>query len=741
MFGNHRTIRRATRRSNGNSKGHRRGLYLKLLKLGIGLTIAVSTIVVIQLGGPPFPYRLGQIYDRQIRARVRFEVINKAQTARERAKAAELVLPIFANDDSDVEKRRNEMLDLIETISKAETFDQVPAATKVAWQLTAGSFPTMRQAVNAEVKRVELDSAINEIFNTVRNHGIYDFKKEKPKMLRGSEIKVQNRDDDAPVTWNLEQVDIETLLRADSLIARELEKLRPPASGTEWAELLRRGIRELPPTLTYDEEATERARQHARNSVKEEKDQYNQDDLLVPRDVEITEEHLEPLLREHEKYVATRTSIEVLKRTASLTILVLALYALAGYYIFRFEPLLAGSPIRLALFGTVIVGGLGLAKLLTVIEGQFQSDIIPIALAAMTLTIVYGQQFGLLISFIFGLLCAWMLGTGMGGFVVLTGGTAAAVLSLTRVRSRTKLIIVGITAGLTYFVLTWATGLWTSQSPDLILRVSVCVLVWGVLSGFLMGGSLPFLEKLFGIVTDMNLLELSDVSHPLLQELMRTAPGTYNHSVTVATLAETAAEAIAANALLVRVGSYFHDVGKMLKPHYFIENQTDSVNRHQSLHPTMSTLIIIGHVKDGVELAQEQHLPTVIIDLIEQHHGTTLVEYFYREAARDALTNWEGEEEVQESSFRYPGPRPQTKEACIMMLADSVESASRTLSEPTPTRIERLVGKLTLSRLLDGQFEQCGITLQEIGTIKESLIKSLNAIYHGRVKYPEQQTA
>jgi hypothetical protein len=209
--------------------------------------------------------------------------------------------------------------------------------------------------------------------------------------------------------------------------------------------------------------------------------------------------------------------------------------------------------------------------------------------------------------------------------------------------------------------------------------------------------------------------------------------------VAVATLAESAAEAIGANSLLCRVGSYFHDVGKMIKPRYFVENQGESGNRHDTLQPTMSTLIIIGHVKDGVDLAREANLPDPIIDLIEQHHGTTLVEYFFREAER--REEWDADADVEESSFRYPGPKPQTKESCVMMLADALESATRTLSEPTPKRIERLVEDLTLKRMLDGQFDECGISMREIAMIKESLVKSLTSVYHGRVKYPEPQIA
>jgi putative nucleotidyltransferase with HDIG domain len=255
-----------------------------------------------------------------------------------------------------------------------------------------------------------------------------------------------------------------------------------------------------------------------------------------------------------------------------------------------------------------------------------------------------------------------------------------------------------------------------------------------------MTGLLPlFIEPLLPVPTDISLLELGDVAHPLLQELVRRAPGTYNHSINVASIAESAAESIGANGLLVRVGAYFHDIGKMLKPQYFIENQSDS-NRHDALLPAMSTLIIIAHVKDGADLGRQHHLPKPIIDFILQHHGTTLVEYFFSQANRQSEED-PNAGEVDEGSYRYPGPRPQTREAAVLMLADGVESATRTLQDPAPSRIENLVKNIAMKKLLDGQFDECGITLQELRSIQDSLIKSLTAMYHSRVKYPDQRTA
>jgi putative nucleotidyltransferase with HDIG domain len=206
--------------------------------------------------------------------------------------------------------------------------------------------------------------------------------------------------------------------------------------------------------------------------------------------------------------------------------------------------------------------------------------------------------------------------------------------------------------------------------------------------------------------------------------------------MTVATLGEAAAEAIGANPLLTRVGCYFHDVGKMLKPQYFIENQAGE-NRHDALEPALSTLVIIGHIKDGVALARQYKLPRPIIDFIEQHHGTTLVEYFFREAMR--LQEGSGCDPAElEATFRYPGPKPQNRENGIVMLADAAESSSRALKEPAPGSIRKLVHDLLMKRLLDGQFEESGLTLTELHLIEESLSKSLIALYHARIRYPEE---
>jgi putative nucleotidyltransferase with HDIG domain len=239
----------------------------------------------------------------------------------------------------------------------------------------------------------------------------------------------------------------------------------------------------------------------------------------------------------------------------------------------------------------------------------------------------------------------------------------------------------------------------------------------------------------------MTLLELADASQPLLRRLAMEAPGTYSHSLQVATLAEAAADVIGANSLLCRVGSYYHDVGKINKADYFIENQQSGAsNRHLNLTPSVSLLIIIGHVKDGLELAKEYHLPSSLVPFIQQHHGTTLVEYFYHRACTQKDQHPDCPE-ISETQYRYPGPKPRSKETAIVMLSDAVESACRALAEPTPARVEGLVHDLAMKRLLDGQFDECDLTMRELETVERTLTKTIMGIYHGRIQYPSMSTS
>ncbi len=464
-------------------------------------------------------------------------------------------------------------------------------------------------------------------------------------------------------------------------------------------------------------------------------DRYAAGSILVPRGQRIDGPKFVLLMAEHRAYAQSLSFADHVARLLALILIVFLLAGLLCVYVACYQPGLAGS--SRGILGISIVMLVSVAGALLLIRPLWDAAIIPLTLAALVLAIAYNPPFALLLSFCLAIVTSIGCGAGLPMMLTLSGGLATAVLLLREVRSRSRVVEVGALAGIAYLALTVATGLIADQPVRLYVLDGVRHFLWSVLAGFILCGCLPLVERVFGVMTDATLLELADGSHPLMQELVKRAPGTYTHSMTVATLAESAAEQIGANPLLCRVGSYFHDIGKMLKPHYFVENQTDE-NRHDQLEPALSTLVIMGHVKDGVALARQYKLPQPIIDFIQQHHGTTLVEYFYREAMRlrGEQGNGEGDGEL-EHAFRYPGPKPYTREAGVIMLADAVESASRALPTPSPNALRKLVHEMVMKRLLDGQFDECGLTMFELKQIEESLAKSVIAVFHARIRYPD----
>lgn len=454
--------------------------------------------------------------------------------------------------------------------------------------------------------------------------------------------------------------------------------------------------------------------------------------VIVRRETPVSADELVLLRAEHRAYVRSLPKIRLWARSLAVLAVVGLLGVTVSVYSVRFQPGLSGSLRKITGVSFLLVGTVWLAVALD--SAPWHAAALPLAITAMVLTIAYNPPFALFMSVCLSILVAMSRGHDLSPFLIHLGGLTTAVLGLRQVRTRTRPVEVGMLCGAAFAVMTFATDTLTGQTLKFTFVDAGRNCLAGIFAGFVLTGSLPLIERCFGVVTDVSLLELSDSSHPLLQELLRRAPGTYTHSMTVATLAESAADAIGANTLLTRVGCYYHDIGKMLKPHYFIENQAGS-NAHAALEPTLSTLVIVGHVKDGAALAEQYRLPRPIVDFICQHHGTTLVEYFYREALR--LQGGSVSPEALERGFRYPGPKPQSREAGILMLADAAESASRSLRSPTPGAVRKLVHDLTMKRLLDGQFDESGLTLTELRAIEDALAKGLTAVYHVRIAYPE----
>jgi cyclic-di-AMP phosphodiesterase PgpH len=312
-----------------------------------------------------------------------------------------------------------------------------------------------------------------------------------------------------------------------------------------------------------------------------------------------------------------------------------------------------------------------------------------------------------------------------------------AIYTVLRVGPRMELLRAGLLIALVSGIVTFAVALIGSESLQMALKQGGLGLVNGLLSLMLAMVLLPLLENAFNILTPMKLLELSDPGAPLLQKLLRGAPGTFSHSMQVGNLAENAAERIGADPLLARVGAYYHDIGKLKHPNYFIENQISRLNPHETLAPGLSARIVKRHVKDGIEIGREWNLPAEILDMIGQHHGTTRIEYFYRKALEEAIANGAS---VNEADFRYPGPCPKSKEAGILMLADSIEATVKSLEKPTPKRIEDIVAGTIRHKLEDGQFDQCELTMREIHETGEAIREALIGFIGPRIEYPEAPT-
>jgi putative nucleotidyltransferase with HDIG domain len=448
-------------------------------------------------------------------------------------------------------------------------------------------------------------------------------------------------------------------------------------------------------------------------------------------------------------------------------IIALLFFATALTQLWLNQPLTFSQSSRILLVFGVIFVQLAATKVILVLcnSGTFKfltpemgPLIAPYAFAPLVLSVLLGRVHGLFAavfvslwgSILFGKIDAPLLVCG------LISGFTAVYLTL-QVRRRSKLVRAGFGVGLAIWLLALTFGLigpinlFPPMANDwaMIGLQSAYAIGNGIVTAMLVGGALPILEHLFQITTDISWLEGSDLNHPLLRRMTIEAPGTYHHSLVVANLAEAAAEGIGANATLCRVCSYFHDIGKLVKPEYFTENMNFERNPHDDLAPTMSALIILAHVKEGVDLALKHKLNLQIIDIIQEHHGTSLVYYFYQRAiqqqedarAGGKIMNIREEDipEVREESFRYNGPKPQTKESAIVSLADMVESASRSLEKPTPQKIEQLVNELIEERIADRQLDDCDLTLGELKIIAERFRFTLMTMLHSRIAYPRQE--
>jgi hypothetical protein len=365
---------------------------------------------------------------------------------------------------------------------------------------------------------------------------------------------------------------------------------------------------------------------------------------------------------------------------------------------------------------------------------------LPLASGPLLLQLVLGVRYSLICALSIGYLTHLYLPDERVLLVYVLATSLVGCLSLKRVRSRSSYTRAGFFIFLSALAVVTSANLDTSgfsrsEGSELLVQV-LSAFAGAVFTSLITSGFSPLLEMLGGYVTDMRLLEMATLDHPLLKELSIQAPGTWNHSMVMGMMGEAAADAIGANPVLAKVGSYFHDIGKSKKPLYFVENQFGGENRHDRLSPSMSALIIRSHVKDGLEMAKKYHLPEVILDMISQHHGTSTIEFFYDKALKDA-EHAENGGEVERSHYQYPGPKPQTREAGILMLADGIEAASRTMADPSFDRIQGMVQKMINKVFSSGQLEECELTLLDLHHIARCFTRVLAGIHHHRIAYSE----
>ena len=485
------------------------------------------------------------------------------------------------------------------------------------------------------------------------------------------------------------------------------------------------------PNLRYEASTTERIRTESRNAVEPYDGLVRKDEKIIGSHEIATSLHIRKLEslrawndRARPKDAWRQDLLALLARLALISFLI------AGFlrYLKLNHPRVWGDVNLLFLLAvlTALVMGVG-----WVVVSRFRGYemLIPITVLSLSAALLFGQALAFAATLVASLLIGVVFGLGLP---FLTGSALAGIAAISTaygVRRRRDFYRPMMVIAAAYAFAIIAMGLVDGGQGIVLLRRGL----WGVVAGFASVLAvtllLPLLESLFSVTTDITLLELADLNRPILRRLMLEAPGTYHHSLVVGSLSETGAAAIGGNPLIARVGAYYHDIGKIEKAEYYVENQSSARNRHEKLSPTMSCLIIEAHVREGAEIARKERLPRAIVDAILEHHGTTLMTFFYHKAQN-------ADPAVEERDFRYPGPKPRSKETAVLMLADAVEAAARSLTEPTPSRIRGVVTRILDARVEDGQLDESPITFEDLAKVRESFIPILTALFHARVDYP-----
>ncbi len=722
------------------------------------------TAVILLSGGENLPWSLGQKAEQDISARVEFTVLNDARTHQEREVAAAGAPDVYLANPAPLEAIRGRLAELLK-LAKSSAEDDAKLKAELAtrkWVLDDEGIRVLRQMA-ADERSAAYDKLAGDLLTRLEHEYIVEVAKNpirrtppRTSMLRRGDERIELTTATLQYATNREHIEKRARQLADEVFPQPLralaaniviDELSPPAiAQPEQSPAEPVNKRAL---WAYSHEETRKELERAKALVKDVVVEYRAGATLVEAGTVLGNEEIALLKRENEVYRERQTRDPVLRKEQLLRqvgisgMVLIVTIGLVAYTLSYQDRVFRNSARALgvaALLATMIL----LARINERVQNPWDSprefSVLLVVMTAILMAIAYNQRFAFGVTGVLAIFVTLASRGDFGLFLTLMAAMGVAVFALRDVRSRGKIIAVGAIAAGAAFMASVLTSLMDGQEARYVLPHGLAAASAALGAGFIVQGILHYFERLFGIATSLTLLEWCDAGQPLLRRLAQEAPGTYSHSLILSQMAEEASNAIGGNGLLARVGALYHDIGKTQKSPYFVENQEARMNRHDRLAPNMSLLIIVGHVKDGIELARAYGLPRVLHQFIAEHHGTTVVKYFHHKAdevaARNRARGW-NDREVSENEFRYPGPKPRSKESAILMICDSCEGAVRALSEPTPGRIEALIHQVVMERLNDGQFDACDITMRELNQVEQSLVKSLCAIHHGRIKYPK----
>lgn len=708
--------------------------------IAIILSIALSIILAPNLYNSNPEYRHGMIAQENIKADRDFLVEDANSTRQKRNEAAVNTRPIYDYDAEIAITLRTKIKNSF-TLVASQQESQIKKGLlekSLGISLTQNEFSFLKENNFSDDLLQKMSRIIFSFYeNTLVTRSTFQ-KNEREKGLTIVNVitRVEENLKDVSSVLNIKDIDPILSRKVNAVFKKD----QPDARRFSFS-LIKKLIE---PNLTFNKEATDKKILSVKDEVKSVYFQVQKNEMIVREGEKIGYRELAKL----DAFYKTAVDNKISSLTVILGIFCTALFLTLLLYFWRTRNWLnapARSNVDFLVFAIVTV-----LQILFVKSGIFISVAInrafpsipvdacyfaiPFACGAMIIAVLVNRNMALIISVLTSFLISLLFDEKIIFPLFSFLGSVAASYHIVNSRQRSTFLKVGIFLGIINMAAILCLNLLSGNLlDDLMIRLAMGFL-GGIITGILVAGITPIFESLFGFITYIKLLELANLNQPLFQRMIIEAPGTYHHSIIVASLVEAAAETIGANSLLAKVSAYYHDIGKLAKPHYYIENQPGYDNRHDKLSPKMSSLIIISHVKEGYELASQVKLGQPIINIIREHHGTSLVSYFYDKAKKDKD---ESIRSLTESDFRYPGPKPQTKEAGLVMLGDVIEASSRTLSNPTPARIRSLVRERIERIYMDGQLDDCELTLRNLNTIAETFTRILTGIFHHRVDYPE----